>query len=450
MSHSPLRGADDSPGLFRDRAFWGMTGTQFLGAFNDNVFKQLVLLICVDFERATGVGYYQSIATALFAIPFVLFSGLAGYLSDRLSKRRIVVLMKVAEIVIMLAGMSAFFLGGVFPAWQLPMLFAVLFLMSTQSAFFGPSKYGILPELFADRDLPQANGLIQMTTFLAIIFGMVAAGYGKEWFPSQLWMVSAMCVVIAVAGTMTSLLVRPTPVARPNLEFEWSAMAINRETWKMLRGDKLLMEVLLISSVFWFLGGVMMQATNTFGKILLQVGDAGASLLGVFMGIGIAIGCVVAGKLSHEKINFHLVRIGSWGLAGALVLLLLMGLAHTAAAGSFWEKLVPRNRIETICQAGMLGVGFFGGLFIVPLQVFMQARPPEDLKGRMIGAMNLVNWIAICFAAVFVGLANFLLEKMGLGVNWIFGMLALILLPIAIFYHPPDETLSAAGKRISE
>jgi MFS family permease len=441
-----------------------MTSTQLLGAFNDNLFKQLVMLICVDAARPDRLGRdYQPLALALFAIPFVMFSGFAGFLSDRISKRGIVVSMKIAEIAIMLAGMGAFFLGGILPDWQLPLLFVVLFLMSTQSAFFGPSKYGILPELFADRDLPQANGMIQMTTFLAIIFGFAAAGYGKEWFQDSLWMVSAMCVGIAVLGTCTSLFVRKTPVARPGLEFEWSAVGINRETRNMLKGDRLLVEVLLISSLFWFLGGVMQPTTNSFGKQQLELGDANTSLLGAFMGVGIAVGCVVAGKLSREKINFGLVRIGSWGLVGSLSWLCLLGVAHSAENPGAWGNLFPNSLTETYSRLGMLGVGFFGGLFIVPLQVFLQARPPEDQKGRMIGTMNLINWIAICLAAAFVAISTLVLKAIqGSGatgteaiseastrlveVHWIFGVMAVIMLPVAIFYHPPDETLSAAQK----
>ena len=460
-SSPPSVRAGRSPELLSDRAFWGMTGTQLLGAFNDNLFKQLVMLICVDAYLNLGPAYqlYQSIALALFAIPFVLFSGFAGFLSDRMSKRGIVVAAKVAEIVIMAAGMGAFFAGTIYPDQRFLFLFIVLFLMSTQSAFFGPSKYGILPELFADRDLPQANGIIQMTTFVAIIFGFAAAGLAKEWFQDQLWIVSAMCVGIAVLGTLTSLFVRSTPVAHPGLKFEWSALGINRETWNMLRSDRLLLEVLVISSLFWFLGGVMQPTANTFGKDLLALGDGRTSLLGAFMGIGIALGCLLAGKASHQQINFRLVVFGTWGLIGSLCGLVLLGwglepivaeAAQTAGGQpppeSFVSMLWPESLREFFARLAMLGVGFFGGLFIVPLQVFMQARPPEDQKGRMIGAMNLVNWLAICFAAAFVAMAGAILNAVTLGVHWIFVIMAVILLPVALFYHPPDEELDGEEK----
>jgi acyl-[acyl-carrier-protein]-phospholipid O-acyltransferase/long-chain-fatty-acid--[acyl-carrier-protein] ligase len=141
--------------LTRDRSFFGITATQFLGAFNDNFYKQLMLLLAIPV--VPGTLDQQQVATIVFALPFVLFSGIAGHLSDKYSKNRVIVLAKAAEIGIMGLGL--------------------MFLMGIHSAFFGPSKYGILPELFRNKDLPRANGIVLMTTFLAIIFGTVSAGF---------------------------------------------------------------------------------------------------------------------------------------------------------------------------------------------------------------------------------------------------------------------------------
>jgi acyl-[acyl-carrier-protein]-phospholipid O-acyltransferase/long-chain-fatty-acid--[acyl-carrier-protein] ligase len=179
---SDLPAHDPRPSLWHDISFHGMNFTQFFGAFNDNLFKQLVLLICVDYFHETGHDD-QGIALLLFALPFVLFSGFAGYLSDRIGKVRIVRAMKVAEIGVMTAGFFA--LHAV--TGRIEWLLAVVFLMGTHSAFFGPPKYGILPELFRERDLPQVNGMIQMTTFLSIILGMALASFIKEWFNTRLW-----------------------------------------------------------------------------------------------------------------------------------------------------------------------------------------------------------------------------------------------------------------------
>ncbi len=150
------------PPLYRDASFWGMTITQFLGAFNDNLFKQLMLLLALKVSLADR----QPLAMLVFSAPFLLFSGFAGFLSDRYSKRWIIVLSKIAEIAAMLLGMVGFFF---YDKVGFTGLLVVLFLMGTQSAFFGPGKYGILPEMLRTSDLPRANGIILMTTFLAII-----------------------------------------------------------------------------------------------------------------------------------------------------------------------------------------------------------------------------------------------------------------------------------------
>lgn len=430
----------ETPRLPRDRAYWGMTITQFLGAFNDNLFKQLVLLLCVD-SKLRGGADYQPVATALFAIPFVLFSGIAGFLSDRHSKRTTVVLCKVAEIAVMGAGMAAFLAGGDDLQWLLLLLMVVLFVMSTQSAFFGPSKYGILPELFRERDLPAVNGSVQMTTFVSIIFGMALAGIVKQEFEGRLWVVSLICIGIAVAGTLTSLIIRRTPVAQPGLKFQSSSIFINRETRRMLRADRELFGVLLVSSLFWFAGGAVQQAVNVFGKDQMNFGDGRTSLMAACMGVGIAIGCVVSAKASHRRINFRLVTIGGWGITGCMLATALVGqmfapLEQTPDAEPILELLWPRYSGEWAARLTLTGLGVFAGLFVVPMQVFMQARPPEDQKGRMIGAMNLINWIGIVLSALFYFLAAKICELLSAPSSAVFLVLALVMLPVALFYRP--------------
>ncbi len=457
---------DPRPTLWRDPTYHGMNFTQFFGAFNDNLFKQLVLLICVNY--AGKGGDYQQYAQALFALPFVLFSGFAGFLADRISKQRIVVAMKLAEIAVMIAGFFAFHSTFGRLAW----LLCVVFLMGTHSAFFGPPKYGILPELFRETDLPRVNGMIQMTTFLAIICGAALAGFIKEWFAGRLWLGSAMCIGIAVVGTLTSLLIRRTPIARPGLPFTPGSLFISAETWRMFRLDRPLFHVLLVSSLFWFLGGVIQPTVNAFGILQIHYGDARTSALVVCMAIGIMFGCLWAGRASKGRIRFGFVTLGAWGIVGCLSALALLGaregsavsmehsgvaadasaapLAQSSAAGSsasesvkaspsesFVAVLVPSSRFEWALRGLLIGVGLFAGFFYVPLAVFMQARPPAALKGRMIGAMNLVNWIGIMLSAVFYGAAKYLCDSvLQVRLCWIFAMCALVMLPIALFYRP--------------
>lgn len=295
--------------LYSDRAFWAVLLTQFLGAFNDNLFKQLVLLVCLDYKLSGGPDR-QGWALALFAVPFVLLSGTAGWLSDRWPKKPIVVGCKILEIAVMAAGAAAFFLGGDSIGLLVGLLLGVLALMSVQSAMFGPAKYGILPKLFKPSDLPRANGAVQMTTFLAIVFGMALAGILKDAVDpgpaaraagaavGGLWKVSLVCVGIAIAGTAASMFIRKVPTAEPGLPFEPSALAIHSSLWPLFKADKRLPAVLLVASLFWLAGGLIQPAINAFGKVQLGLGDTKPSLMAACVGFGIAAGCVAAGRLT--------------------------------------------------------------------------------------------------------------------------------------------------------
>jgi acyl-[acyl-carrier-protein]-phospholipid O-acyltransferase/long-chain-fatty-acid--[acyl-carrier-protein] ligase len=435
-----LTHADDvleaHPALFRDRAFWGLTATQFLGAFNDNVFKQLMLLLAIPVGAAAAqVEDQQWYAMMAFSLPFVLFSGYAGYLSDRYSKRTVIVLAKVAEIAVMLLGLAAFLAywvtgyGG---------LLVVLFLMGMHSAFFGPGKYGILPELFRPADLPRANGIILMTTFLAIIFGTASAGLLGTLLadrgqatenPAKLWAGSAVCVLIAVVGTCTSLLIRHTPRAEPKLRFHLSSLWIPPETRAVLAADRPLMLALLISCMFWLIGGVAMSAVNSLGKIQLGLNDAWTSILTAVIGLGIAAGAVLAGRLCRSTADFRLTRAGAWGII-VCMLLLAAYLPGGRQLLGFWGSVVV-----------LVMLGMSAGMFAIPVQVFIQVRPPEKQKGRMIAVMNLVNFIAIFLAGPVYKLFDVIAIAASLPRSVIFAMSALLILPIALFYRQKNEPL---------
>lgn len=452
---SPDTRIEQAGSVFRDRSFQGLAVSQFLGAFNDNLFKQLVLLLCVSraaTETASGADGtdLQPVAMAVFALPWLVFSGFAGVLADRTSKRSGILLFKSAEILVMAAGLLAFLSG------ELSALLLVLFLMSAQSAFFGPAKYGILPELFRQRDLPTVNGVFQMTTFLAIIFGMASAGYARDWFPGQsgLAWTSVGAILVALLGTLSALVIRPTLPAQSELRFSWRAMGIDPDNWRLLKSDCFIRGVLLVSALFWFSGAVVQQAVNSYGRLELGLSDTRTSLLAASLGIGIAAGCVLGGQFSRKRIRFGLVRLGAWGLAGSLSLLVLLSqlrvgelplLNQLPPAGN---AILQASPIEWLSRCALTSVGLFGGLFIVPLQVCLQAVPPESQKGRMIATMNFANWIGILVAAVFYFLVDSLRRGIGDSLNvdlppaTTFGALALVLLPVALRYRPADRDLA--------
>lgn len=433
MQESASTTIDNRPGLWRDKTFYGMISTQFLGAFNDNLFKQLVLLLSVDLSlRAAGAqkaneDQYQPLAMAVFSLPFVLLSGYAGYLADRFSKSRIVLLCKIAEIGIMSAGLFALH------AENMIGVYLVLFAMGIHSAFFGPAKYGILPELFRGKDLPSANGQVQMTTFLAIIFGTVVCGVMKDAFVGRLWVISGFGIALAVFGTVTATMIRKTPAIRPGLKFEPADLAVNRETWSLFKSDRKLSTVLFVCSVFWMVAGVIPSACNALGKGQFKYNDAKTSVLGGCTGIGIAIGCALAGFLSGGKMSFKPVRFAAWGIVISL------GLVALPAIEGFNP---PEGRVTmwyVLSCIELFAAGIFTGIFAVPLQVFLQSRPPADQKGRVIGAMNLFNFIGIFLSAAFYWAVNQVFVMTKIPFSGMFLATALMFLPIAIFFKPQDE-----------
>ncbi len=538
----PTVDLDSLPTLYRDRSFWGMTVTQFMGAFNDSVFKQLVLLLTAQVLVVSGEIVEpqdkQSIPLALFAMSFILFSGVAGYWADRISKRTIVMACKFAEVAIMIGGVavlalmaqrlvvhvaferdatltfegesrellnnpatvSQFNVGAAHGeaqqakaerkgdtltlqnqqgaaaqrvAWgdvtidrvqegkqpgfdltrEMPwLLIGVLVLMGVHSAVFGPAKYGILPEMVRPRDLPRFNGMIQMTTFLALILGTVLAGVLMDQFGRALWIPGMVCVAIAVIGTGTSFLVRRTPVAEPNAEFGLHSLGVSIETRELLKNDRPLRQALVVYSLFWFVAAVILPAVNALGRNVLSLNATNTSLMLGCISIGIALGCLLAGKLSEARVRFGLVRLGTWGMLICMLLLSCPGVStetlQSVGISPDWLNRLPgangQHLLGFYGSAIVLAVaGLFAGLLAVPLQVYLQAKPPEALKGRMIGTMNLINWVGIIFSTVFYDLCQRLFALLGVPPFFTFGATALlILLPIALFYRPKDVALA--------
>ena len=326
-SEKPFPGAAQPevnlPETLATPTFIGFVSTQFLGAFNDNYFKQLVLLACVN-EAATTGNDRQPVALAAFALPFVLLSGFGGYLSDRFSRQRTIIWCKVAEIAIMALALGVLLIPGISQSTQLMLLIGVLAFMGGQSAVFGPSKYGSLPELFRPEQLLMVNGIVQMTTFLAIIFGVVCAGIALDYLDRSLWPGSTIAVGIAIAGTLTSTLIRRTFAANPNLPLRAENLAMPREVWELLKRRPSLLQAILVATVFWFVGGVAQPAVNTLGRVSMGLSETRASMLTAAIGIGIAAGCILVG-LFASKAGATWVMRGAWGMIGTLFAISLLG-----------------------------------------------------------------------------------------------------------------------------
>lgn len=426
--------------LFQSRSFWGMTLTQFLGAFNDNLYKQLMLLLAVPAVMVGSAAVSaanggnagavstdtQGWATFVFSLPFVLVSGYAGYLSDRFSKTLIIVLCKYAEVIITILGMLAFFFYDTFGfigTWT------VLFLMGTHSAFFGPGKYGILPELFQHKELPRANGIILMTTFLAIIFGTVMAGGlkdllgGTEGSTSRLWIGSLACVGIAFLGTLTVQFVRKVPPAQPAMRYSNDCWLLSREVSSLLRGDRVLLNALLVSCVFWLVSGITVPTVNRLGLGQLQIDATKTSILTASIGFGIMAGALIASWLCRGGHGDRLVTVGLWGILGSLIAL------------GFWTS----NGSHLLGFGGsivaLIMMGVFAAIYAIPLQVFLQDRPPANLKGRMIATMNQANFVGILISGPLYQLFEAIAGGLGWPICSVFWMMSLLVLPLAVFYR---------------
>ena len=433
VTSTPRNNASSKSTILTDRSFWGLAVTQFLGAFNDNLYKQLMLLMAIPAIGADIGDDTQGWATALFSLPFVLFSSFAGYLSDKYSKSVIIVLCKFAEVVITLLAVTAFLSYASLEDWG---TWTVLFMMGLHSTMFGPAKYGILPELFRKDELPRANGLILMSTFLAIILGVVTAGVLKDLLVvedeagnpdcSRLWIGSLVCTVIAVVGTCTSFLIRKTSAAQPTAVMSLGDFGVSKSIRSLLWNDKPLLASIIVSSMFYVIAGVVMPTVNVLGKNQLKIElDTHTSLLTGGLAIGIIIGAVLANVVLKKLRPGSQVLLGTVGMFIALVLLGFWkpGGAHLLG---YWGALI-----------GLITTGMFAAVFIVPIQVFMQSRPPAETKGRMIGTMNFANFVGILTAGPLYQLFLMIATSFGWPVSSIFWMLAVLLIPIAIRFRLP-------------
>lgn len=436
--------------LLADPSFWGMNATQFLGAMNDNVYKFALLFIFVAVpwgENEAGQPReidLQGLAIFVFSVPFILFSGFAGYLSDRLAKRKIVVACKLIEIAVMTVGALLFwrFSSTGYEYVTLAAMLVTLFAMGMHSTFFGPSKYGILPELLRKQDLPSANSVIVTFTFLAIILGAVVAGFFKEHFGAQLWIVGLVTIGIAFVGTLTSLLLRSPPASDPELKFRWDTLGIPREMRDLCRRDPELYKALAASTAFWFVASLAQPTIVALGKRQLYLEEGANSLLQAMISLGIVVGALLAGWLSRGRFEPRLMRVGLGGLLVCVLLLAAPKFSLFAADPADGQVNHLLGYAGSLAALGFVGV--CTGMFAVPLTTLLQSRPPLGFRGRTIATQNLLNWIGITVAAAFYQGFSFLIDRLGFPPSFQFAICGVIVLGILLLYHPARMELREA------
>jgi acyl-[acyl-carrier-protein]-phospholipid O-acyltransferase/long-chain-fatty-acid--[acyl-carrier-protein] ligase len=365
----------------------GFLATQFLGAFNDNVCKIIVTFPAI---KAYGPALGPALIAVAFILPFMLFSGYAGHWADVTSKRKVLIATKACEVVVMLLMVPVLMLTQQGVMWP---LIGTMFLLSSQATFFSPAKYGIIPELLGDKDLSRANGLLEMSTFVAIVLGTTVGGEVFEIWQGDPWITGGILIVIAVLGSIASLFIGKVPASKPGVPFSLNPFdEIGLGLRRLWRNRTLWLTAVGIA-YFWAVGSLLQMVLLPLGENELFVGKAASTRLFTSLAIGIAAGSLTAGRLSGDKIEVGLVPLGSIG----------MGLSAL-----FLVWVVPSYALVAVA---MFVIGFFSGCFVVPLNALMQHRPDADEKGRILATNNFLQ-------TGFILLASAVVAVFGEGFHW--------------------------------
>jgi 1-acyl-sn-glycerol-3-phosphate acyltransferase len=413
--------------LLRERRFAPFFWTQFLGAGNDNVYKN-ALVIFVAFQAATLTALSSNdlvnIAAAAFIAPFVLFSATAGQVADKFEKSRLIRLIKLFEIGIMVIGAIGFYRR------DLVLLFLALALMGVHSTVFGPVKYAILPQSLRPNELIGGNGLVEMGTFVAILLGEIVGGVVIAMKPNGPLLAGATAITIAVAGYLVSRAIPVTPAVAPELKINWNPFTETARNLRFAYGHRVVWLSMLGISWFWFYGATYLTQFANFTKDILGGDEHVATLLLAIFSVGIGIGSLLCERLSGHKVEIGLVPFGSIGLSIFAIDLYfaskdlvpngLTGIDGFLAMRAHWHVI-----------ADLVLLGMFGGFYIVPLYALIQERSDPAYRSRIIAANNILNAL---FMVASAGIALGLL-KAGLTIPALFLATGLMNAVVAIYIY---------------
>ncbi|MCY1213997.1 Lysophospholipid transporter LplT [compost metagenome] len=421
--------------LLGTRRFLPFFVTQLLGAFNDNIFKQSLILAILYKLAITGdKSIFTNLCALLFILPFFLFSALGGQFGEKFAKDALIRAIKLAEVAIMAVGALGFFFDS------LPLLFLALFAMGTHSALFGPVKYSILPQVLREDELVGGNALVEMGTFLAILAGTISAGVMmsvERYEP----VVACAIVLTASLGYLASRGIPRAAAALPALKLDWN---IFRQSWQIMRlglGQRPSVSRSLVgNSWFWFLGAVYLTQIPAYAKELLHGDESVVTLILTVFSVGIAMGSMLCERLSGGKVEIGLVPFGSIGLT-------LFGLLLWWHSGEFPQGAVPHDWLALLGHGqawlilgDILGIGLFGGFYIVPLYALIQARTAENERARVIAANNILNALFMVVSAV---VSILFLSVAGLSIPELFLVVSLMNIAVNsyIFKIVPEFTM---------
>ena len=358
----------------QSRPFRAYLATSFLGAFNDNFFKLLVTCFALAVLGEQAQRNYVPLAGGVFVLPFLVCSGYAGYLSDRFSKRRVIIWSKWLELAVMGVGLILFARGAVYG------LLWVLFLMGAQSALYSPAKYGYLPETLPEEEMSVGNGMTQLCTFIAIIAG-TWAGSGIA-SPDRFWIGGLGCVAVAGLGVCTAYFTGKTREGSPAARFQLDPFRSHYQTFRAIQGKRILVLSLLGNTYFWFVAALYQNTVPLLVKQELGMGGREIGWLLGAVGLGIGVGCAVCGRLSRGRIEFGLVLPGGACMAAVCIL-----------AGLTSASLV----MAVLCS---FLLGFFAGIYQLPLSTSLQKNSPEKIRGSCLALGNAVDCVSMLLAYV--------------------------------------------------
>ena len=356
--------------------FWSLVATQFQGAFNDNALKFLVIYLVVEMRLpARERDWLVLVVGALFALPFILFSMTGGFLADRFSKRSVTIGTKWMELGFMLFALVALARGN------LELEATAVFLLSTQAAIFGPSKYGLLPELLPEKDLSWGNGVVELGTFLAAISATVASGFLAFYFRGHQEQSGIALLGCTLLGLAASFGISRVPAANPARQFNRHPLGDLGEQIHTIRSDRVLCWAVVGNLYLWFLAALLQFTIVIYGHDILRIDERHISYLQAAVAIGIGLGSLATGYLSDAKIEYGLIPVGAVGM-------------------TVFGFLSASHGISLERAAAYLGLlGFSGGFYAVPLNALIQHRPDPARKGGVIAAANLISFVGVFAAA---------------------------------------------------
>ncbi len=412
--------------LLGKRRFGPFFATQALGAFNDNAFRQgMVVLIGFHLGLSIeAVSFYAMIAPAIFILPFFLFSASAGQIAEKFEKARLIRYVKLFEIGAMLIAVYAFH------AHQVWLLFVVLFLMGLHSTVFGPIKYAILPQALKTEELVGGNGLVEMGTSMSVLIGMMAGGSLMALGDFGATAASSLVVGIAVIGYLVSRAIPPAPASAPDLKFNWNPVSETLRVMRYVTRDRTIFNAILGISWFWFFGTVFTAQLPAYTQTFLGGGEGVLNLTLALFSVGVGIGSLLCERLSGHKVEIGLVPFGSIGMT-VFAVDLYFARPHLASEHGLGILAFLAAPGSVHIAIDLILIGLFAGLFIVPLFALVQSRTDRSELSRVIAGNNILNALFMVTSAG-LGLG---LTALGLSIPQIFLCVAVLNAVVAIYIY---------------